>query len=71
MSPFAALLDLQAHDTATDQHRHRRANLPERGAIVSADRAIAAIDADIATISTERTGGPRSEALRGRGRCRR
>lgn len=37
--PFAALLQVQAHDTALDQLRHRRANLPARAEL---DAALAA-----------------------------
>src|SRR5690606_19151813 len=52
--PLDALLDLQAHDTKADQHKHRRANLPERAELASAERDLAAVDAEIARITAER-----------------
>jgi predicted nucleic acid-binding Zn-ribbon protein len=53
-TPLHVLLDLQAHDTVADQHRHRRANLPERAQLTAAERDLTALDADIARVTTER-----------------
>ena len=52
--PLHALLDLQAHDTTSDQHRHRRANLPERNELAVAERNLASIDAEIARVTAAR-----------------
>lgn len=41
MSDLEHLLELQANDTAADQLRHRRANLPERAEITRLETAIA------------------------------
>lgn len=40
---MAALLDLQRIDTATDQHRHRLAHLPEAAAVSELDAKIASL----------------------------
>lgn len=40
MSPFAALLDVQTHDTALAQLHHRRTHLPEHETIVALELAI-------------------------------
>jgi predicted nucleic acid-binding Zn-ribbon protein len=53
-SPLTALLDLQAHDTAADQQRHRRATLPERTELAELERMLAAIDADAAAVGEAR-----------------
>jgi predicted nucleic acid-binding Zn-ribbon protein len=42
--PFAALLDVQDHDTIVDQLRHRRATLPERAELAGIDRRLGALD---------------------------
>jgi predicted nucleic acid-binding Zn-ribbon protein len=54
MDTLHVLLDLQAHDTTADQHRHRRAALPERAQLTAATKALAAIDADLAVVQAER-----------------
>jgi predicted nucleic acid-binding Zn-ribbon protein len=54
MNPFAILLDLQAHDTAIDQRRHKRANLPERAEIVKLDRTLGALDTEAAELDATR-----------------
>ena len=53
-TPLHVLLDLQSHDTVLDQHRHRRANLPERPELVTAERNLALLDADIARVTSDR-----------------
>lgn len=45
MSVLDQLLDLQTHDTAADQLRHRRASLPQRQELTALDRR----DADLAS----------------------
>jgi predicted nucleic acid-binding Zn-ribbon protein len=54
MDTLHVLLDLQAHDTTADQHRHRRATLPERAQLKAATAAVAGIDQEIAGVATER-----------------
>jgi predicted nucleic acid-binding Zn-ribbon protein len=54
MDTLHVLLDLQAHDTTADQHRHRRAGLPERAELVAAGKTLATLDAEIAGVQTER-----------------
>jgi hypothetical protein len=54
MSAFDSLLDLQAHDTAADQYRHRRANLPERTELATVEKSVATLDTDIARMTGER-----------------
>ena len=49
MSPFAFLLEVQSHDTTLAQLHHRRSHLPEHGAVVALEQAIADL---------ERTGAP-------------
>jgi predicted nucleic acid-binding Zn-ribbon protein len=48
VSDLTQLLTVQAHDTTTDQLRHRLANLPERAELNAVVEAIAAIDAELA-----------------------
>jgi predicted nucleic acid-binding Zn-ribbon protein len=45
--PLALLLDVQAHDLAADQLRHRRATLPERSAKAEHDATISRLDAEL------------------------
>lgn len=42
--PLARLLDVQDHDTAIDQLRHRRSTLPERAELVNVDRALGTLE---------------------------
>lgn len=49
-----ALLDLQAVDTAIDQHRHRRQNLAERAALSDIDRRMAAARQDLTSAEAVR-----------------
>jgi uncharacterized protein len=53
MDTLHVLLDLQEHDTAADQHRHRRATLPERTQLRTTNSALAALDAEIAGVAAE------------------
>jgi predicted nucleic acid-binding Zn-ribbon protein len=48
MSVFDALLEVQAHDTASDQLRHRRQSLPERAQVAAAEEEIAALGVRLA-----------------------
>jgi predicted nucleic acid-binding Zn-ribbon protein len=61
MDTLHVLLDLQEHDTAADQHRHRRATLPERAQLAAANAAIAALDTEIAGVAAERDGLAREQ----------
>ncbi|HEV8296354.1 MAG TPA: C4-type zinc ribbon domain-containing protein [Acidimicrobiales bacterium] len=54
MTPLATLLDLQDHDTAADQQRHKRASLPERAELVEIERARATLEAESAGVAAER-----------------
>src|SRR5262245_58032654 len=54
MDTLHVLLDLQVHDTTADQHRHRRATLPERAQLKAANATVAGIDQEIAEITGER-----------------
>lgn len=45
--PLQVLLDVQAHDLAADQLRHRRATLPERLALAEQEAAIARLDIEV------------------------
>ena len=63
MADLEALLELQAHDTATDQLQHRKATLPERTELEELRRERAAgqaelkrIDAQFAEAESRRTG---------------
>jgi len=53
MSDLFALLEVQQHDTAADQLRHRRANLRERVAHNELRAALEALDAKIAASGAE------------------
>ncbi len=44
MSDFAALLDVQGHDTALAQLHHRRTHLPEHERVVAVERALAELE---------------------------
>ena len=57
--PLALLLDVQAHDLAADQLRHRRATLPERSAKAEQDATVSRLDAELADL-----GGRLSEVQR-------
>ncbi|MCU1485533.1 MAG: hypothetical protein JWN67_2279 [Actinomycetia bacterium] len=50
--PLALLLDVQAHDLAADQVRHRRASLPERAAKAEQDATVARLDAELADLGS-------------------
>ncbi|MGH9165098.1 MAG: zinc ribbon domain-containing protein [Acidimicrobiales bacterium] len=54
MTGFAALLELQDHDTATDQLRHRRGRLAQRAALVEGQRALSALAARRADLAVRR-----------------
>lgn len=58
---LTVLLDLQAYDTKVDQHRHRRATLPERTELATLERELAALDAEIAGVRAERDALAREE----------
>jgi predicted nucleic acid-binding Zn-ribbon protein len=48
--PLALLLDVQAHDLAADQLRHRRASLPERTELAASEAGIATIEVELTEI---------------------
>ncbi len=52
--PFAALLDVQHHDTVVDQLRHRRATLPERAELAEVGRKLGALDVRAKEVRAER-----------------
>lgn len=54
MSPFEALLEIQNHDTAVDQLRHRRAHLPEREELAAAEARIESLRAEHAALQAVR-----------------
>ncbi|MDH3753045.1 MAG: C4-type zinc ribbon domain-containing protein [Acidimicrobiia bacterium] len=54
MTDLSALLDIQTHDTATDQLQHRRASLPERDELVTIAAEEKALDAELADARTRR-----------------
>lgn len=60
-SPFAPLLDLQDLDVRIDQHRHRRANLPERREAAELSAKIARLDTDSAPLRDQRAALGRDE----------
>jgi predicted nucleic acid-binding Zn-ribbon protein len=51
---FTHLLELQDHDTAVDQLRHRRSSLPERGQLSGVEERIATIDKDAGEVQVQR-----------------
>lgn len=53
MSALDQLLDVQQHDTAADQLRHRRATLPERAVVEEGSAEIARLDAAIAEVQAQ------------------
>jgi predicted nucleic acid-binding Zn-ribbon protein len=53
-SPLEALLALQDLDTAIDQHRHRRAHLPERAELVAIDQEAASLRSAAAKVTEVR-----------------
>jgi predicted nucleic acid-binding Zn-ribbon protein len=54
MAPLDALLALQDVDTAIDQQRHRRAQLPERAELATIDRDAAGLQGTISEVSAVR-----------------
>lgn len=54
MTVFEQLLQVQEHDTHLDQLRHRRETLPERTTLTERRRALAAFEAETATLQAER-----------------
>ncbi|HEX7096254.1 MAG TPA: C4-type zinc ribbon domain-containing protein [Acidimicrobiales bacterium] len=58
---LTVLLELQEHDTRADQHRHRRASLPQRAELAAIERELASIDADVARVSAARDALAREE----------
>jgi predicted nucleic acid-binding Zn-ribbon protein len=61
-----AVLRVQDLDTALDQHRHRRATLPEREALISLDRERGALAGTVAEVSARRDEvAARQDALEG------
>ena len=54
MSQFDDLLVVQEHDTAMDQLKHRRANLPEVGELVQVENSVAALEKRIAAVTADR-----------------
>ena len=54
MSALAILLEVQEHDTAIDQLRHRRVTLPERAELADLDKRKAALVAQRAEIAARR-----------------
>lgn len=54
MGMLDTLLDIQSHDTTTDQVRHRRATLPEREELASLRDEIARLDGQCATLINRR-----------------
>jgi predicted nucleic acid-binding Zn-ribbon protein len=53
-SPVDALLALQDLDTSIDQHRHRRAHLPERAALAAVDQEAARLRSSAAGVTEVR-----------------
>jgi predicted nucleic acid-binding Zn-ribbon protein len=51
---FAELLRVQEHDTAVDQLRHRRANLPELAELARAEADLAALERTLADVTGRR-----------------
>ena len=65
-APLEAVLRLQDLDTSLDQHRHRRATLPERHALVAVDQARQALIRSAAEVSARRDEvAARQDALEG------
>jgi predicted nucleic acid-binding Zn-ribbon protein len=56
MSDLERLLVVQGHDTRSDQLRHRRAALPERGALGAIEKVIADLDGEARAASVDRDG---------------
>jgi len=54
MSNLERLLEVQANDTAVDQLRHRRKNLPERAALLQLDQEASALRAKVAEPQAQR-----------------
>ena len=53
-SIFENLLEVQDHDTAVDQLRHRRSSLPEQSQLVDVEARLAALEARAAELQTGR-----------------
>jgi predicted nucleic acid-binding Zn-ribbon protein len=63
-SIFEHLLEVQDHDTAVDQLRHRRTSLPEQAQLVGVEARLAALEARAAELQTGRDElGERQSAL--------
>ena len=63
-SPLTRLLEVQEHDTITDQLRHRRATLPERADLADVDKRLLALDAHATEVGGQRDElGARQTAL--------
>jgi predicted nucleic acid-binding Zn-ribbon protein len=61
---FVRLLEVQDHDTANDQLRHRLATLPERSQLAEVQRRLAALEARVAEVQVGRDElGVRQSAL--------
>ncbi len=61
---FETLLHVQDLDTSLDQHRHRRATLPERAEMAAVDSRLRALDGELATAAAGRdTVGARQRQL--------
>jgi len=61
---FVRLLEVQDHDTAIDQLRHRLATLPERSQLAEVQRRLAALEARVAEVQVGRDElGVRQSAL--------
>lgn len=54
MGALHTLLDIQAHDTAADQVRHRRATIPERDDLAVRRSEIAELDEQVASLGSRR-----------------
>jgi predicted nucleic acid-binding Zn-ribbon protein len=52
--PFATLLALQEHDTATDRLQHRKQTLPERAELAALEARLAAVEARMAEAAGRR-----------------
>ncbi|MEZ5169254.1 MAG: C4-type zinc ribbon domain-containing protein [Acidimicrobiia bacterium] len=54
MGALHTLLDIQAHDTAADQVRHRRATIPERDDLAARQRELSELDDQAAALGAHR-----------------
>ena len=60
-SPFAPLLDIQAHDTHLDQLRHQRATLPARDTVARLEKELSLLAEQRSGVETEREALTRSQ----------